>query len=123
MFFIIKKSEETTLEFSQNVATVVWLLLLIIMETQNIPNLLGDADNESSKFATRIWYIIISQKNTNYGKGNKNDETFKFGTKVIKSNPCDYPGAYILVTGNILATGNNVNKKLYLKIVLHLQNA
>ena len=91
MSFIIKKSEETTFEFSQNVATVVWFLLLIIIETQNILNLLGDADNESSKFATRIWYIINGQKNTNYGKGNKNDETVKFGTKVIKSNPCDFP--------------------------------
>ena len=28
------------------------------METQKIANLLGDADNESLKFATRKWYVI-----------------------------------------------------------------
>ena len=52
IFFIIEKSEETTFEFSQNAATVVWFWLRIKMETQKIANLLGDADNESLKFAT-----------------------------------------------------------------------
>ena len=36
----------------------VFSLLHIIMETQKIANLLGDADNESLKFATRKWYVI-----------------------------------------------------------------
>ena len=45
MFFIIEKLEVTTFEFSQNAATIVWFLLHILMETQNIVNLLGDADN------------------------------------------------------------------------------
>ena len=31
------------------------------METQNIANLLGDADNESSKLPTRKWYVINDQ--------------------------------------------------------------
>ena len=53
MFFIIEKLEKTTFEFSQNAATVVWCWLRIKLETQKIVNLLGDADNESSKFATR----------------------------------------------------------------------
>ena len=53
MFFIIEESEETTFEFSQNAATVVWFWLRIKMETQKIANLLGHTDNESSKFATR----------------------------------------------------------------------
>ena len=53
MFFIIEKSEETTFEFPQNAAAVVWFWLRIKMETQKIANLLGDADNESLKFATR----------------------------------------------------------------------
>ena len=44
MFFIIEKSEETTFEFKQNAATVVWSWLCIKMETQNIVNLLGDPD-------------------------------------------------------------------------------
>ena len=69
------------------------------METQKIASLLGDADNESSKFATRKWYVINDQNNTNYGEGNENGTTIKFETQVIKSNLCDYSDAYILVTG------------------------
>ena len=45
MFFIIWKSQETTFEFSQNAATVVWFWLRIKMETQKIVNLLGNADS------------------------------------------------------------------------------
>ena len=43
MFFIIEKSEETTLNFSQNSATIIE-----IMETQNDLNLLNGSDNENS---------------------------------------------------------------------------
>ena len=68
MFFIIKKSEETTLN------------LCIKMEIQKIGNL---------------WQDIT---------------TDKFETKVIKSNLCDYSDAYILVTGDITATGDNNTK-------------
>ena len=53
MLFIIEKSEETISKFPQNAATFVWFWLHIKMETQKISNLSGDADNESSKFATR----------------------------------------------------------------------
>ena len=31
------------------------------MEMQKIANLLGNADNESLKFATRKWYVINNQ--------------------------------------------------------------
>ena len=48
MLFIIEKSEETSFEFSQNVAIVVWFRLRIKMETQKIVNILGDANNQSS---------------------------------------------------------------------------
>ena len=68
MFFIIKKSEETTLN------------LCIKMEIQKIGNLLQDITTD------------------------------KFETKVIKSNLCDYSDAYILVTGDITATGDNNTK-------------
>ena len=72
------------------------------METQKIVNLLNDSENKSSKFATRKWYIINDQNNGQYGRGNEseNDSTIKFETKVIKPNLCDYPDAYILVTGD-----------------------
>ena len=70
------------------------------METQKIVNLSRDSNNESSKFATRKWYIINDQNNEQYGEGNQNDSTNKFETKVIKPNLCDHSDAYILVTGN-----------------------
>ena len=38
------------------------------METQKIVNLLVYADSESSKFATRKWYVINDQNNINYGE-------------------------------------------------------
>ena len=41
------------------------------METQKIVHLLGHADNESSKFATRRWYVISDQNNTDYSEGNE----------------------------------------------------
>ena len=34
------------------------------METQKTINLLRNADHESSKFATRKWYVINDQNNT-----------------------------------------------------------
>ena len=70
-------------------------------------NLLGNADNGSLKFATRKWYVINDQNNTDYGDGDENGTTIKFETKVIKSNLCDYSDAYILVTGDITATNGN----------------
>ena len=85
------------------------------METQKIVNLLGDSDKEYSKFATRIWYVINDQNNTRYGEGNENDETVKFEIEVIKSSLCDYSEAYILVTGDITATGGDANTKVAFK--------
>ena len=92
------------------------------METQKIANLLGDADNESSKFATRKWYVINDQNNTDYGEGNEDSTTVKFETKVIKSNLCDYSDAYILVTWIYQQQVVMIILELHLKIVLHLRN-
>ena len=82
------------------------------METQKIADLLGDADNKSSKLATRKWYVINDQNNTAYGEGNKDSTTVKFEPKVIKSNLCDYSDAYILITGSITATGGDANTRV-----------
>ena len=38
------------------------------METQKIVNLLNDSDNESSKFATKKWYIINDKAMDNMAK-------------------------------------------------------
>ena len=99
------------------------------MEIQKIPNSLGDVDNESLKFATRKWYVIIDQKNTVYGQGNESGTTVKFETQVIKSSLCDYSDAYILVTGNITAVGNDANTKgafkncaPFMKCVTHINH-
>ena len=59
------------------------------METHKIVNLLNGSHNESSKFATRKWYIINDQNNGQYNRGNENDAIIKFETKVIKPNLCD----------------------------------
>ena len=80
-----------------------------------IANLLGDADNKPSKFATRKWYFINDQNNTDYGKGNEDSTTVTFKTKVIKSNLCDYLDIYILVTGIIIATGGDANIRVSFK--------
>ena len=85
------------------------------MESQKIANLLGNADNVSSKFAARKWYVINDQNNTDYGEGNEDSTTVKFETKVIKSNLCDYSDAYILVTGDITATGGNADTSVAFK--------
>ena len=85
------------------------------METQKIVNLLGDANNESSKFATRKWYVINDQNNTDYGEGNEDSTTVKFETKVIKSSLCDYSDAYILVTGDITALYDNADTRVSFK--------
>ena len=64
---------------------------------------MGDANIESSNFATRKWYVINDQNNTDFVERNEDNTTIKFETKVVKSNLCDYSDAYILVTGNITA--------------------
>ena len=112
MFFIIEKSEETTLEFSQKAATDVWFWPCIKMEIENIVNLLDDADNKFSEFSARTWYVINDQNNADCGEGNEDHTTMKFKTKVIKSNLCDYSDAYILVTEDIISTGGNDNTRI-----------
>ena len=85
------------------------------MEIQKIVNLLNETDNESPKFATKKWYVINNQNNTEYGEGNKDDSSIKFDTKVIKLSLWDYSDAYILITGDITATGGNANTNVAFK--------
>ena len=85
------------------------------MQTQEIVNFLGDPDNEFSKFATKKWYVVNDQNNTDYPEGNENRTTAKFETKVIKANLCDYSGAYILLTGNVTATGGDASTRVAFK--------
>ena len=82
------------------------------MENQKIINLLDKTDTDSKHFATKKWYIINDENNTNYGVnkgiGADNPDTIKYDTRVLKPNLCDNAEAYILIDGTISAT-NAVN--------------
>ena len=77
------------------------------MKNQKIINLLNKSDTNSRHFATKKWYIINDENNTNYGvnkdTGANNPDTIKYNTRVLKPNLCDYADAYILVDGSIRA--------------------
>ena len=81
------------------------------MENQKIINLLDKIDTDSKYFATKKWYIINDENNTNYGvnknNGADNSDTIKYDTRVLKPNVCDYAEAYILVDGTIKAEAAN----------------
>ena len=89
------------------------------MENQKIINLLDKIDTDSKHFATKKWYIINDENNTNYGV-NKNTgadtpDNIKYDTRVLKSNLCDYAEAYILIDGTIRAEATDANTRLALK--------
>ena len=89
------------------------------MENQKIINLLDKIDTDSKHFATKKWYLINDENNTNHGvnkdTGANNPDTIKYDTRVLKPNLCDYAEAYILVDGTIRGTGGNNNTRLALK--------
>ena len=89
------------------------------MENQKIINLLDKIDTDSKHFATKKWYVINDENNTNYGvnkdTGANNPDTIKYDTRVLKPNLCDYAEAYILVDGTIRGTGGDNNTRLALK--------
>ena len=88
------------------------------MENQKIINLLDKIDTDSKHLATKKWYIINDENNTNYGinkdTGADNPDNIKYDTRVLKPNLCDYAEAYNLVNGNLRGTGGN-NTRLPLK--------
>ena len=89
------------------------------MENQKIINLLDKIDTDSKHFATKKWYIINDENNTNYGvnkdTGADNPDTIKYDTRVLKPNLCDYEETYILIDGTIRAAAANANTRLALK--------
>ena len=77
----------------------------------------------------RQWYVINDENKADHGEGNEDGTTIKFETKVIKASLCDYFDGYILVTGNITATGGNANTKVafkncasFLKWITHIND-
>ena len=89
------------------------------MENQKIIILLDKIDTDSKHFATKKWYIINDENNTNYGVNKDTDadnpDTIKYDTRVLKPNLCDYAEAYILIDGTIRAAAANANTRLDLK--------
>ena len=89
------------------------------MENQKIINLLNKDDIDSKHFATKKWYIINDENNTNYrvneDTGENNPDIIKYDTRVSKPNLCDYAEAYILVDGTIRAAAADANTRLALK--------
>ena len=89
------------------------------MENQKIINLLDKIDTDSKHFATKKWYIINDENNTNYGV-NKDTcadapDTIKYDTRVLKPNLCDYAEAYVLVDGTIRVANALNDARLALK--------
>ena len=84
------------------------------METQKIVNLLYGSVNENLKFATKKWHVIDNESKGNYS----HPDPIKFLTKSIESSLCDYPDAYILVTGNITVTRTIASNPVQRKQVL-----
>ena len=89
------------------------------MENQKIINLLDKIDTDSKHFATKKWYIINDENNTNYGvnkdTGADNPDTIEYDTRVLKPNLCDYAEAYILIDGTIRAKPADASTRLALK--------
>ena len=56
------------------------------MENQKIINLLNKNDTNSKHFATKKWYVINDENNTNYGvdknTGANTPDTIKYDTRV-----------------------------------------
>ena len=89
------------------------------MENQKIINLLDKIDTDPKHFATKKWYVINDENNTNYGvnkdTGANNPDTIKYDTRVLKPNLCACAEAYILVDGTIRGTGGDNNTRLDLR--------
>ena len=89
------------------------------MENQKIINLLNKGGIDSKNFATKKWYIINDENNTNYGvnkdTGENSPDTIKYDTRVLTPNLCDYAEVHILVDGTIIAAAANANTRLALK--------
>ena len=64
------------------------------MEHQKILTLLNELND--SKFVTRKWNISHDQSSANYDVGNE----IIYNTEVVKSNLCNYNGAFTLVRGD-----------------------
>ena len=76
------------------------------MEYDKINNLLLSEDNESeqlSKFVTRQ-YVKVNILSNTYNE----NKSIRFKTPMLRSNLCNYSGAYILVKGEIMVEADHI---------------
>ena len=73
---------------------------------------------KNPKFVTRKWNIVNDNSKANYNVENE----IIYNTEGLKSNLCDYNGAYTLARDNITIAGHNLATQQHLKIVDHLLN-
>ena len=84
------------------------------MEYDKINDLLGSESENLSKFVT-IEYVSVNSLSNTYNE----NKSIRFKTPMLRSDLCDYAGAYMLVNGTITVTGNHPrdrqNRPLILK--------
>ena len=76
------------------------------MEYQNITNLLDTNFNKVPKFITKKWVEVHDQSGSAYDRYKPNKQ-IRFKTSMLRSDLCDYSGAYIVVKGDITLTKTN----------------
>ena len=74
------------------------------MEYQKITNLLGNTPDRVSRFITKNWIKVYDQSGQTYNT----NKQIRFKTSMLRSDLCDFSGAYIVVKGKITVT-NPVN--------------
>ena len=87
------------------------------MEYQKITNLLGTAPGDVSRFITKKW-IEVHDQSSNAEDRYKPSKQTRFKTSMLRSDLCDFIGAYIVVKGTITDTNpdnNAYDKKLAFK--------
>ena len=78
------------------------------MEYQKITNLLGNITDKVPRFITKKWIKVHDQSGTAENRY-KPSKQIRFKTLMVRSDLCDYSGAYILVKGTIAVIRPNNN--------------
>ena len=84
------------------------------MEYQKITNLLGNIPDTIPKVITKKWIEVYDQSGTAENRY-KPIRQIRFKTSMLRSNLCYFCDAYIIVTGKIIITAPDNNKKLAFK--------
>ena len=87
------------------------------MEYQKITNLLGNIPDKVPRLITKKWIDVHGQSGIAEDRYKPNKQ-IRFKTTMLRSDSCDFSGAYIIVTGIIIVTApdnNAYDKKLAFK--------